>query len=712
MKSNLTLEIIANQVGVSIATVSRVLNNKANVKASTRNEILRIVQEHELSNKVREIYQVIFIKGSEPGLLGDLLYTAIQEFCSKNDILIMTNIVTFYDQLQFLLNNMSNEQILLLGENISSDIVDTVREKTKNVAVIGTTQAFSHFFQISIDEVQAMHLLAQTILGLQHKHILYLSNKAKSVSSAASLENLKQIMEAESVKIEVYSIENDDSCYEIILDAYARVNYPTMILTPNNAVTRTCVRALGERNIAVPRDVSLVQLINSKEVVAERAVSSVIYPLSHLTKQLFRFLALDVTTLHDLHVLVPPLEIAGDTCVQKQDRGLDYTKTMTCWIGPEPLGKLEESIIKSWNSRNSDNVVVYNQVPEGASTEQVIQNAVISGTAPGIVFNLEPFFSNFLGVREVLAPLDMLNGFEEIVTVRKMERYIDLIRAKDGHVYFIPQSWTPILTACNQNALNSLGLGTPTTFQDHIELMKHLAGNRNYVHSALDRKPLWWSVAGWWNSLYMSCGGAVNQVELIDRLTSELSLEILQFLSDSIKTGGVAVHDGKEQPQKNKSIFYHHAVTPLSFAETQPELRQNCLILPPPALTNNVYVDASVKGVGLLKRQADLQDCWAFVKWLYLEEQHDVELMETTYQLPCRSDLRTNTAFAGTIERFPAFMPFIDYQERSYPIADEDKLDVFTKFALDVWEPIVTLQDTPENALRRFREENNTSAKT
>src|SRR5438045_9428313 len=73
-KGTLTIYDVASQAGVSIASVSRVLNGHATPRANTRERVMRAVQElgfvpdgaaRALSNGLKEVVGVVFRRGNE-----------------------------------------------------------------------------------------------------------------------------------------------------------------------------------------------------------------------------------------------------------------------------------------------------------------------------------------------------------------------------------------------------------------------------------------------------------------------------------------------------------------------------------------------------------------------------------------------------------------------------------------------------------------------
>jgi transcriptional regulator with XRE-family HTH domain len=75
MKNNPTIRDVAKAAGVSIATVSRILNDKPDVSVETRQKVLQTVEEIGYAKRMATNYL-----GEEP---GDLLALSAKSCCAK-----------------------------------------------------------------------------------------------------------------------------------------------------------------------------------------------------------------------------------------------------------------------------------------------------------------------------------------------------------------------------------------------------------------------------------------------------------------------------------------------------------------------------------------------------------------------------------------------------------------------------------------------------
>src|SRR5712691_11380850 len=79
-KGTLTIYDVASRAGVSIASVSRVLNGQGSPRAETRDRVMRAVRElsfvpdgaaRALSNGLKEVVGVVFRRGGEAPFAGE-----------------------------------------------------------------------------------------------------------------------------------------------------------------------------------------------------------------------------------------------------------------------------------------------------------------------------------------------------------------------------------------------------------------------------------------------------------------------------------------------------------------------------------------------------------------------------------------------------------------------------------------------------------------
>ena len=101
--------------------------------------------------------------------------------------------------------------------------------------------------------------------------------------------------------------------------------------------------------------------------------------------------------------------------------------------------------------------MVFQPIPEGQSSEEILLAAVVAGTTPDIYSNIWQGLVDFYSQSGVLVALDTLDGFMDYLNERCDEATIQEITATDGHIYQVPWKINPIMTVYNKRLLRTLG---------------------------------------------------------------------------------------------------------------------------------------------------------------------------------------------------------------------------------------------------------------
>ncbi len=273
-----TIVDVAKCAGVSVATVSRVVNGNYPVKEETRLRVLKSIhdlkyvpniQARELNTQrsttigvvVPGLYNMFFaevINGIE-ACLASHEYSLLLS-CGKNDSAIEMRSVTD-------LLSRSVSGIIVISpnsENIAGSFYDKIAEKTP-LAFINSYQKRPHILYVSNDEYSGQQAALRYLLRLGHRGILFVrgihsdSYQIKEEAYTALMmeeglfcaENILNIGEGNSV-------DTVDHTMERLLAALP--NYPdaTAIVTCNDLMAVGAVNACRRLGKAVPQDISVI----------------------------------------------------------------------------------------------------------------------------------------------------------------------------------------------------------------------------------------------------------------------------------------------------------------------------------------------------------------------------------------------------------------------------------------------------------------------
>lgn len=383
-------------------------------------------------------------------------------------------------------------------------------------------------------------------------------------------------------------------------------------------------------------------------------------------------------------------------------------KQLTYWTVGGNFYQAEKKAIDSFNKKNSDNPVIYNPIPSGSSSEMIIQTAIATGTAPTIIANMEMGFGHILSEDDLLVALDTLPGFDELIKGRNAESFVDNIKAKDGHVYVLPQTWKPALFIYDKKLLNKAGFDkAPVTYSEFNDYASKLIGMGDYIAIDLDPTAAWWKVRYYWHTFYMSANG--NKQEMTDAgldTTSDVSVAFVEFIANAFKKGYASVNKDKYKFKEFSNVGViavagSHEVNNIKNMRPDAEIIVSAPPVPDFIGTNsNAWVDASVKGLAIIKNSGSVEKAWEYMKWRFSNPEFDLDQLEATGELPMRSDLLENSVFSDYFNNNPGLDAYIKFIPRSLPVVNTTSTDVFNAVKKALWEPLAYQKKDVATAIR------------
>lgn len=268
-----TIKDIAALAGVSKTTVSKVLNNKdEKISNATRQKVLDIVkQKNYIPNKMAQS-----LVTKETKTIGVIIPDIRNPFFT--DIVRGIEDKAFKEGYNIILCNTDESSkkelkaINTLIEKMVDGIIFAPYSKgelnlndydllTKPIVLVDKKLNIKNLKGIvTLDNKEGTYLATNHLVGNNHKKILYLSGPLKNKISKDRLKGYKKALKKADIKYDEslvlkgeYSLEWG---YEII-KKLKYINF-TAICAGNDLIAIGAIKALKERNIRVPKDVSVV----------------------------------------------------------------------------------------------------------------------------------------------------------------------------------------------------------------------------------------------------------------------------------------------------------------------------------------------------------------------------------------------------------------------------------------------------------------------
>lgn len=405
-------------------------------------------------------------------------------------------------------------------------------------------------------------------------------------------------------------------------------------------------------------------------------------------------------------VLLSAILITGCSSSNKEDTGSKDGKTeITFWAAPNPTQlKYWEEMAAAFEKENADISVEVTQMKESPSSEATIQSAIASKTAPTLSENINRSFAAQLAASQAIVPLNKQSNFEKIVEGRNMSQTIESWKFSNENQYVIPVYSNPILFGWRIDLLKELGYNEPPkTYSELMEVASKL--KEKYPDKALWAKgdivdPTAWM--RWFDffPLYNAASGGKSMVEnnkfVADK---EATLNVFNLISDLQKEELLMTGESTD-PFENK-ISLMADLGPWTFpnwAEKYPELKldENYTISTPVVPDNmknekqvSTYADA--KGIVMYAQATDEQKeaAMKFMDFVFSDEKHDMEFLETTSLIPARDDATENDVFKEFFASHPEMEAYAKSVPYAVPAMDNEKYnDIQQVFGEQAWVPV------------------------
>ena len=281
LKGTLTIYDVASQAGVSIASVSRVLNGQGSPRASTRERVMRAVQElgfvpdgaaRALSNGLKEVVGVVFRRGEETHfadedeslLFIDVINRGIDVAAQRRGFDVLISSVGYTD------DNVATRIASIAGKADGVILHDRMLPSTGIARLAGIVPVVTlagspnkGAMNVRCDNEAGMRSLVRHLVKDHgYKSLAYLSGRSDSPDNRSRAKAFEAEAEALKARIHAgpdwqgnYSAAGGAKVVETLLDAGRKL--PRAIVCANDQTALGVMHALARRRVNVPGDVAV-----------------------------------------------------------------------------------------------------------------------------------------------------------------------------------------------------------------------------------------------------------------------------------------------------------------------------------------------------------------------------------------------------------------------------------------------------------------------
>lgn len=308
---SLTIYDISEKAGVSIATVSRVLNGAPNVRASTKEKILRVIEEYGYAPNafargmgLHSLKTIgILCVDSSDIYLAKAVYYIEQDLQANGYESLLCCTGHRVDMKKHYLNLILSKKvdsIILVGSYFISNTEednDYIRQAAKKVPVmlLNASADYENVYCTLCDDYSSAYDTSLKMLKSNTRDLIYIYN-SESYSGLRKLGGFLEAMHGAGKNASDYAFKYDGDIYQtdavadFLENVYQRLPFNS-VLASEDALAIGALKFAAKRKLRVPHDFSVIGYNNSILCSCSTpALTSIDNKLEPMTHQLVKTL--------------------------------------------------------------------------------------------------------------------------------------------------------------------------------------------------------------------------------------------------------------------------------------------------------------------------------------------------------------------------------------------------------------------------------------
>jgi LacI family transcriptional regulator len=274
--SRVTIRDVAEQAGVSLGTASNVLNRPEVVAPKTLESVREVIDRlgfvrssaaHQMRGGNSRYFGAVVLDASNPFSTETIrgLEDAVHEQGCAVVVCSTDGSAEREEHYLRLLEEQRVQGIVITPASRSTRHLQALRDRGTRVVLLDRKSGDSELCSVSVDHALGGELAARHLFDLGHRRIAFINGPARLSQCAERRSGLRRAARARRLSISesvieytidpITALEQVEAAVEKFL---ALEDRPTAVLCVNDRIAFTVLRAMSERHIRVPRDISVV----------------------------------------------------------------------------------------------------------------------------------------------------------------------------------------------------------------------------------------------------------------------------------------------------------------------------------------------------------------------------------------------------------------------------------------------------------------------
>ncbi|MBC8061035.1 MAG: LacI family DNA-binding transcriptional regulator [Clostridiaceae bacterium] len=273
----ITITDIAKKAGVSLATVSRVLNNSGYVKTETKAKVLSAIKEtnytpsaiaRSLSKSETNTIGVV-VPDITNSYFGEIIkgISEVAETLNLNIILFNTddNLEKELKALDILKEQRIQGVIMTPnfgGDELNSNYVNKLESLGIPLVLVAADVKYANLNGVFVDNIKGAFDATNILIKEGHTKIGIVKGQKGSQPILDMFMGYKKALSFNNIELRedfIYSGDFKlDKAYDITKKLLKQQDRPTALLVSSNMMTLGCVKAVLEEKLTIPRDLAII----------------------------------------------------------------------------------------------------------------------------------------------------------------------------------------------------------------------------------------------------------------------------------------------------------------------------------------------------------------------------------------------------------------------------------------------------------------------
>ena len=272
---NLTIKDIARISGCSVSTISRVINDRPDVRPETKEHVLKVMREagfvpntNARQLKIQQSRSLVFVvKGTRNLFFSDFLvqlqraatlygYNGIVSYLDEN--------ANEIDAAEKILREIKPKGMIFLGGSVANFKKGFANITVPSVltTLVSDELDFPNLSMVGVDDRAAAYAAVDYLIQQGHRKIAVLGGPVTSYPSVMRREGAQQAMRDAGILFsdKLYGLSNYDfeSAYHAVNSLLARRADFTALFAMSDVIALGAIRALVSAGLRVPEDISVL----------------------------------------------------------------------------------------------------------------------------------------------------------------------------------------------------------------------------------------------------------------------------------------------------------------------------------------------------------------------------------------------------------------------------------------------------------------------